>query len=622
MPLSYRPYQLDAQVAVRDAWAIRLPGDPWPMIVICTGGGKTETALQLVWEALEAGERVVWLAHRDELVSEPAERFCRYFPEKARDVGIVQADRDQHGARALFASVQTLAVDRRLEAILQDGHVDLVVVDEAHHSPSRTHKQVIRRLLAGGGRAMALTATPDRDDGLDLGEDWEIVYSYTILDAMAEGWLVPAFAAVAPLTGLDRVLAQAAGRRDYDDAELGAALMLEGIVEHTVAQLAEVHTGQQIPREHGSEERALQAKGRGVLVFTATVAQAEATATALCADGWNARAISGETPKDLRKRLIAGFRDGRVEVLCNAAVLTEGTDLPRASCLVLARPTKSWGLYVQMVGRGLRLFCPALERTDPRLNALDPAYAAAGGKRECLIIDLAGATADHSLYAAAVLIGASRCPESPNGAHIPEATVDGKGRCTACKRKFACIVGALAGGAGGHEWHPQTFKCKHCDRPQCPLAPEGRHAMIRVADAKPCRKCLYCEAEVADPLSSMYDREVADREAPAAAAWLRLRGLAPTVCAVNLEPHGALFVVEDDAAHWRPYWLPERARKARPITPRAVPPDQVRWMVDDLVRRATRIADQHGGFASRREREDRRAWMTDRAVSLGLARRA
>lgn len=613
--MKFRPYQIEAQQAVRDAWMLALPGDPHPMLVMCTGSGKTETALGLVLEDAREGRRVLWLAHREELVVEPYERMSRHWPDLALRAGVVQASRDDVAAQVVFASIPTLASGDRLERLLAHGEFDLVVVDEAHHSPSRSHSAVIQRILDGGARALALTATPDRDDGLDLGEFWEIVYAYGIVDAIEDGWLVPPYAVVNRLPELD--LSKVSGRRDYDDAELGAALLAAHVVEHTVEVLGQVHTAVRLPER--SETIELSAEGRGTLVFTATVEQAEVTAAALREAGWSAYPISGETPKDQRRRLIHAFRRGDIDVLCNAAVLTEGTDLPRASCVVLARPTRSWSLYCQMLGRGLRLF--GLPKTHPGNNAKHPDYQAAGGKSECLVLDLAGATEEHSLIAAPVLIGGSRCPSSPNGVHAFRASGDFAGICEHCARKVACLLAAQAGGAGGHEWDREGA-CKHCSAPQCPESPHNKHLWVPDFESeRPRRACMFCAATVSDPLGSMVGerKERSDEVAPA--AWLRLRRLAPTTCAVHLDQHGSLFVVEVEPERFRPYWIPRRGRRARPITPSPIPGDHVRTLVDDIVRRAAKVRDPrdpqrelHGAYGP-----EIRAQLTERAVRLGLA---
>lgn len=615
--MTFRPYQLEAQQAVRDAWELALPGDPHPMLVMSTGSGKTETALGLVLDAVRAGQRVVWLAHREELVLQPYQRWCRGWPDLAHRVGVVQAGRDDFDRQVVFASVPTLVVSERLERLLAAGSVDLVVVDEAHHSPSRSHAQVIERLLEGGARAVALTATPDREDNLDLGQFWEICFAYGITDAIDDGWLVPPYSIVHRLPDLD--LSKVSGRRDYDDAELGAALLAARVVEHTVEAMEQAHLAVRLPERDDTAE--LTARGRGTLVFTATIEQAHLTAEALRKAGWRAQPISGETPRDQRARLLRAFEKGDLDVLCNAAVLTEGTDLPRASCLVLARPTRSWSLYTQMIGRGLRLH--GLPKTHPGNNAHHPDYKAAGGKSECLVIDLAGATEEHSLVSAPVLIGGSRCPASPNGAHAFEAAPDEVGGiCVHCERRVRCLRAALAGGTGSHEWDREG-RCKHCDQPQCPESPNDRHLWIPDFDGeKPRRMCMYCPATTADPLGSMVGTQRKERDEVAPAAWLRLRDLEPVTCAVHLEEHGSLFVVEGDADRWRPFWVPRRGRRARPITPGPVPGEQVRALVDDIVRRAARVRDPRNpqvelhGALGRGVRDE----LTQRAVRLGLAR--
>lgn len=617
--ISFRPYQIAAQKAVMEAWAHHEPGDCHPMLVMCTGSGKTETAFGPVVGAIRAGERVVWLAHREELITQPYTRLCRGWPDLGLKAGIVQADRNDVHAQVIFASVPTLAGERgrkRLEAVLAGG-VDLVVVDEAHHAPSRTHTQVFEALTEGGARALALTATPDREDGADLTEDWEIVYSYGITDAIEDGWLVPPFSVVHRLPELD--LSKVSGRRDYDDAELGAALLAAHVVEHTVEAVEGVHRAARLPRR--DDHRELTAQGRGGIVFTATVEQARLTAEALRAAGWAAYHVSGETPKDERRRLLRGFEEGRVDVLCNAAVLTEGTDLPRASFLVLARPTRSWSLYCQMIGRGLRLH--GLPKTHPGNNAKHPDYVEAGGKSECLVIDLAGATEEHSLVAAPVLIGGSRCAASPNGVHAFERTTGAAGACVHCEKKVVCVQGAISGGTGGHEWDGEGH-CTHCGALQCEDSPTGKHDWMPDYEAdRPRRVCMWCDASVADPLGSLVGQRKKAEEDLAKVAWLRLKGLTPTTVAVHLDRHGSLFVVEADRDLWQPFWIPRRGRRPRKLTPDPVTNDQVRFLLDDIVRRAQRVRDPrdpqedfHGSWGL-----DVRAQLAERAVRLGLAQR-
>jgi len=133
-------------------------------------------------------------------------------------------------------------------------------------------------------------------------------------------------------------------------------------------------------------------QGKKALVFTVTVNQATLTADAMKAAGIKAEVISGETPRTQRAGLLASLRAGRLDALVNCAVLVEGYDDPSVDCIVIARPTKSKPLYVQQVGRGLRLH---------------------PGKDECLVIDLVGASIEHNLISSAALLTHEReTPES------------------------------------------------------------------------------------------------------------------------------------------------------------------------------------------------------------------
>ena len=317
----------------------------------------------------------------------------------------------------------------------------------------------------------------------------------------------------------------------------------------------------------------LTARRRSCLVFTATVDQAARTAEALREAGWKARHVSGKTPKAKRALLLEAFEDGRIDVLCNAAVLTEGTDLPRASCVVLARPTRSWSLFVQMVGRGLRLFA---------------------NKSEALILDLAGATGDHSLISAPVLIGGKRCPKSPSGGHDLQPLEDPRegAKCTHCGAKVACGVNL-----GGHTYD-DAHRCTGCGRPQCMESESGAHEWIPQADHK--RQCLDCGAEVPDPLAGMVSKR--GRET-VEADWVRVPDLAPETYVVDLEPHGLLFVVGDRrTATWTPVWLKKGGRKPRPLVSEPLPAEYVRGYADDLVRRAEKVAAKEAAWKSGRPR--------------------
>ena len=569
-----RPYQDAARAAVRDAWAAK---DGHPLVVMATGTGKTETALGLVVEAIDAGERVVWLAHREELVRAPVERLSRYRPDLARHCGVEQADSRPHmGARFVAASIPTLAASPERASRYLDAA--LVVVDEAHHSTSATWRAVMD--LWPSARRLGLTATPERADRADLSDLWVIAYAYGIADAIEGGYLVPPFAALDQLPGLD--LGAIGGRHDYDDAVLGAALMAAHVVEHTVAAMGRPHTASRLPDR--DEARVLSAEGRSTIVYTATVEQAEATAVALRDAGWTARMLCGTTPRDERAALLRAFTRGDVRCLVNPVVLTEGTDLPIASCLVLARPTRSWGLYVQMVGRGLRL---------------------AEGKAECLVLDVGGATGAHSLVSAPVLVGSTVCSRAGDGLHRMEPAKDGPGGvCAVCGRKVACLVGALAGGTGSHTWRTDRPTCRLCDAAQCTSAPSQWHDWIPMVRGDPPRivhECGYCPATWTDQVSGLqagtrpYVRESVNPQRIGAAGI----STNPEAWGRSLGDLGHVIYIGDRVAdRWVPWYFPgPAARRAKRAKLAAAPVSglRCRQILDDMARRATETPtmDEH-----------------------------
>lgn len=600
--LALRPYQLEAREAVAECWADTDRGHP--MVVLPTGTGKTFFALSHVVDELESGGRVVWLAHRTELLDQPLGALAKSWPHLARHAGIVQAARDAADRRVIFASVQTLQNKRRREAILRHGAPTLVVVDEAHHSTAPSQRKVIEAL--GAPRLLGLTATPHREDGGDLGELWDIAYSYPLTRAIAEGWLVCPWAAIAPVPDLNP--ATLAGLSDED---MGQALIDAHVVEHTVDVLGQTHHATRLPGRDGS--KLFETRGRRWLVFTGSVEQARLTAEALCAAGWRARWAHGGTSNEDRARLLRALGKGSIDVLCSPTIFTEGTDEPAVDGILLARAYSSWSLYVQSVGRGLRLFDPAW--IGPGINALDPGYH---GKTDCLVVDLVGATDVHDLRSAPVLIGGSKCPEALDGVHDFREQDDGKGLCALCEKQIPCFA-ALDAGETAHKWvDGEKRHCQHCHRPQCERSEDGRHAWQPLEDTQ---VCLDCGLEIKlrdrnlklkrrddrcrEAADGLHDFEGGARECrlcgkPAASidgAWMWVPDVTPETCVVDVGDHGLVFVRVDRAAGTcEPIWLRKSGRKPRPLSREPIPLSEARAWTDYLVRAAAKVSSLKAGW--------------------------
>lgn len=354
--LVLRDYQRECISAVWQAWPSEYnEGTLRPAVVMPTGSGKTVMFSALARDFLEVyGERVLVLVHRDELADQAIAKIRATAPTLT--VGKVKAADNEVSADVVVASVQTLSRDNRLRQLV-DAHLDparprlgLIITDECHHAAAEAYQKIYRQFSYM--RQAGFTATMARGDGVGLGDVWEeVVYQRTVLEMVADGYLTDVRGRTIDLDGLDLSAVKRSGG-DYSAASLGEA-MLGADGPRLIARAMYEH-----------------ARDRRSVVFTPTVAMAEATAKELDAIGVPAGVVSGATPREERQRIYKAAADGRLRALVNCMVLTEGFDLPAMDCCVIARPTQSAPLFVQMVGRVLRPW---------------------PGKTDALVLDVAGA---------------------------------------------------------------------------------------------------------------------------------------------------------------------------------------------------------------------------------------
>src|SRR5690606_1843502 len=362
--IQMRPYQLEAHKALDDFFSQK--GQQRGIVNLPTGCGKTITGLDY---GRKRNGRMLWIAHRDELIAQPIQAMQAVWPEAS--TGIVKAELNEMDAQCIFASIQTL--HRRLDQLPEFGPDDLVVVDECHHAAARTYMKTLEAVGAfreNGPPVVGLTATVERADKVGLDNAFqEIVYQYQLLQAIRDGYLVDLKVEQVPLNlDLDQIHTVAG---DFNQGELDEALLKAGVSK----AVAEAYI------EH--------AKGKKAIVFTVSVDQAKRTAEALQAEGVAAEWISGALPTEERRAILKRLKTGETQVVVNCMVLTEGFDEPTVECVVVARPTKSRSLYIQMIGRGTRK---------------------APGKDHCLILDVTGVSKRHKLVTAPTLFGLREIP--------------------------------------------------------------------------------------------------------------------------------------------------------------------------------------------------------------------
>lgn len=375
-----------------------------------TGTGKTVMFTELLerpkivrWREQfpKKGAHALIIAHREELLDQAAAKI------RARYSGLM-VDIEQGERRAsrysdvIVASIQTLSARKyaRLEHLMRWHQFRIVIVDEAHHAAAASYRTVLARLgflpkadesdsgeieaatqddVAEMTRALqgwdavapkdrlliGVTATPNRTDAIGLGCVFQsLVYNFELKTAIERGFLVPIVPwVIETAESLDDVRIT---HGEFNQKDLGAT----------------VNTPRR--NELAVESWQLHAGDRSTIAFSVDVQHAHDLAATFQAKGIRASALSGETPKEERRDMLASFSKGGLQVLCNCMVLTEGTDLPRTGCILHAKPTKSATLYEQMTGRGLRTF---------------------PGKADCIVIDMVDIARKHSLQTAPSLFG-------------------------------------------------------------------------------------------------------------------------------------------------------------------------------------------------------------------------
>lgn len=292
------------------------------LIVGPTGAGKTVIAASVIRKAHKEGKRVLFLAHRRELVTQCVTRL---HAAGVTSVGVIMAGAEPNpDAMVQVASIQTYA-RRDAQAF------DVVFIDEAHHATAASYRKVIED--NPDAQLYGMTATPIRLDGKPLSDLFDSIAQSEFAPALIEqGALakVRVWSHPAPdLRGVKRV------GGDYDRAELGKRVKRKSVgdvIDHWV-KFAEC---------------------RPAVCFAVNVEHAKRAVAAFRKRGYRAGLVVADTPLDERARVISGLSTGETQVVVTVEVLTEGWDCPDAACCIMLRPTMSETLCRQMMGRAMR----------------------------------------------------------------------------------------------------------------------------------------------------------------------------------------------------------------------------------------------------------------------------
>ncbi len=362
-----RPYQLDALEAIK---AHRASGEQRGLLTMATGLGKTLVGALDIDAFLDEdpNAKVLFLTHRNEIINQAWGRFGSLLAHRALSYYYLQPNnmpRNLEEKRFVFASFQMMHSGRHqggdIRSLFARDHFDYVLTDEAHHAAAQTFLPTLKYFDAR--YSLGLTATPDRADTRNIRHFFgPEIYRKTLPDGIAEGYLAePHYVGIAP--------------------KATVKMIQEGIEKEVETQVDRV-TVQEIARD--ALERIEQAgiKDPKVLVYAGTIEGAELYAEFMP----NARAIHSQISPDNRTDMLDDFRVTRPSTLTSVDVLNEGIDVPDVDVIVMARSTGSEAVFLQQLGRGLRL---------------------APGKEGVLILDYV-ANSDRLLMVARLMAGISK----------------------------------------------------------------------------------------------------------------------------------------------------------------------------------------------------------------------
>lgn len=326
-----RPYQKDFCNAVWQSFEKGTAAGPVTKVLgaAATGAGKTIMASALMEKRVDRGEKCLFIADSDELIDQTAEKLhaaTGIFAdiEKAAMHASLRSD-------VVVASIQTLARGRAER--FQSNHFRLVIADEAHRSMAPNWQRVLKYYGEAKTNILGITATPERADGIPLMQFYEhLAFEIPLKTLIEARHLSPIMVRTAPL---EIEVKGKVNDGEMEDIAEELAAYSEAIIDAIEAHAAD---------------------RRGILIFHPSRAASRAFSDRLLARGHSARHVDGDSPD--RKQIVKAFTRGDFRILNNAQLLTTGFDAPRLDCVIILRPTKSRTAYVQMVGRGTRLFCP------------------------------------------------------------------------------------------------------------------------------------------------------------------------------------------------------------------------------------------------------------------------
>jgi len=339
--LILRGYQQKGVDNIRNAYIEKHKA---PLFVLPTGGGKTVVFCHIAQQTASRNKRVLILVHRVELLRQTSKALTKS--------GVRHGLMNPKYTPDLKASVQVASVQTLVNRLDKIPPPDLIVIDEGHHATAGSWRKIIE--YYPNARILGVTATPIRGDGKGLG-----VHASGVFDALVMG---PQISELIDLGFLVKPIIYAPKTRP----DFSSVKIIRGDYDKT--QVTEIMDKPTITGDAVDHYKKL-CSGVPAIVFCVSVSHAEHVAQSFRDSGYKAYSVDGTMDDSTRSRILGGLGNGTIEVVTSCDLVSEGTDIPAVGCAILLRPTQSTGLYLQQVGRALRI---------------------ADGKTEAIILDHVG----------------------------------------------------------------------------------------------------------------------------------------------------------------------------------------------------------------------------------------
>lgn len=319
--------QKEAIVAIKE---LRQTEAERALVISATGTGKTYLAAFDVKEAQP--QRMLFLVHREQILRDAEASFQKVIGFKDEESCIYKSGMDLSDKKFVFATVQSLARQENLDILAAD-LFDYILIDEVHHAAASSYQRIMNHF--DPEFYLGLTATPERTDGQNIYElfHYNVAYEIRLQEALSEEMLTPfLYYGVTEMRRADGEL--------IDEKEDFSRLVTAERVDHILAKIRYY--------ENSSEET----KG---LIFCSRNQEAEELSVELNERGLRTVALSGSDSQDTREHEVQQLENGQLDYILTVDIFNEGIDIPSLNQIIMLRNTQSSIVFIQQLGRGLRL---------------------------------------------------------------------------------------------------------------------------------------------------------------------------------------------------------------------------------------------------------------------------